>query len=169
MGTEKILRSKGSRFRGFRVYFHEKGQFWLSKLPNIKKFSILPKKVFQFSFHTLKEKAREDKDLCANQRNFSFTKCIEDFVSSKVGCSLNWFQNSTGIKCKNTRDISETQSLYQKIRHSPYDYISRYLTKCFQKCNPTVYDMEKISEEDITWKTEWLSEVKYYNKKILIN
>ena len=154
------MRSKGSRFRGFEIYIHEKGQFWLSTLPNVKKYIVHPKKVVQFSFKILKENAVEGKQFCTYEADFRYTKCIEDFVSTMVGCSLHWFRNSTGKKCRVTEDISETQSHYQKIRHNSYEKISTNLTKCYQKCDQTVYEIEKLSEEDIVWKTDWISEVK---------
>ena len=99
---------------------------------------------------------RESK-LCTEKQNFSLTQCIDNFVSDEVGCSLNWFHKGSLQKCTSQQQLEKTQKLLQKIRNYPFEETVK-ITGCYPKCSKTLFIINKISEEEIVWHTDWLSE-----------
>ena len=52
----------------------------------------------------------------------------------------------------------DTQILLNWIRSSSWKTVSS-VTGCFQNCNFIKYEISEVTNEQIFWKTEWISEV----------
>ena len=161
LGNEEMLRNK--YFHGFTLYFHEKDQFWQPDIPNVKRFDISSKSVTEFTFSVVtKESVYEEDRNCTYDESFSFSKCMEDYIHKELGCSLNWFSSSDYKKCNSQKKIFKRQALYNRLKAAPYEKLSFDMSKCFQKCNAIDFEIKIKSKEDITWETEWISEVDFW-------
>ena len=118
LGHTKLF-NRLNNFKLFYIYIHEKGQFWprgkfypISLLPNEYKVLIFQKK---------KQVSKKENNNCNDNKEFSFTSCIKDFIKNKVGCSLKLFdEQDSYIKCP-----TKSQLLKIKVtRNNIYNFLS---------------------------------------------
>ena len=157
LGLQSMNSFEDYNLVSFSLFLHEKGQFW--PLPSLNKLTISPNKSLEVSFSVLSRSRLADEDYsCAEEENYSFTRCLQDFIAKTVGCSLNWFQMSMHPKCSTKEELIETKKIMDWIKSSPGKNVS-YISGCFQKCKSLEYDISEVSEEKIVWERDWISEV----------
>ena len=79
-------------------------------------------------------------------------------IFRQVGCSLNLFVNSSFPTCTTIQELRQIQSILRKMKNlSSSQFASE--TGCLFKCSKIRYKIKEVKEEDLTWKTEWISEV----------
>lgn len=123
LGHTKFDNNPSNLFRNFYVYIHENGQFW----PRDKFYpiSILPNEYKVLQFHKKRLVSKKENNNCNDEKEFSFTSCINNFIKNKVGCSLKLFDNRDSYsKC-----LTKSQLLKTRVK-----IIFRcYFLKCFKR------------------------------------
>ena len=103
-----------------------------------------------------------DNDKCDESDGISLTKCLKNYIAQKVGCALNWFQNSSYPSCSQMEDYVQYLETFNYLFGSPYSKILEE-TSCPKKCKYTNYKILRHQREEITWNTtRWLSEFYIY-------
>ena len=105
------------------------------------------------------EKVQEENKRCNNNENYSWKDCILNYGMKKVGCSLNIFKNSSIFPpCTTQEDVRNTQKYFLSIKDNSWkDLVSTCLSACTEK----QYQVVKVIENPIIWKTPWVSEVRF--------
>ena len=104
-----------------------------------------------------------EKDRCQQDERIQLTKCLKDYVAKKVGCALNWFQNSTYSSCSKMDEYLLHLQIYINLFGSPYSKILSQ-TGCPKKCIYEKYKILRHLKEKISWNTtNWLSEFYIYS------
>ena len=157
------LKSYSSDYTYF-VYFHEKGSFWPNKdVYNLRYTRLTLNEqrilVFRKVFHSILPTKETP---CNDERDFNITKCFQDFIEKKVGCSLDWFTSSISVeKCTTIDKILETIALMDWLQDEPFDNITE-ISGCTKKCKFYSYEMVMEKRKTIDWKTSWNSELYVY-------
>ena len=110
LGHTKLYNNSSTNFRNFYVYIHEKGQFW----PRGKFYpiSILPNEYKVLQFQKKRQVSKKENNNCNDEKEFSFTSCINNFIKNKVGCSLKLFDKRDSYsKC-----LTKSQLLKTKVK-----------------------------------------------------
>ena len=80
------LFNQQNNFIHFNIYIHEKGQFWpRGKFYPIK---IQPNEYKVLRFQKKKQASKMKNNNCNDNKEFSFTSCINNYIKNEVGCSL---------------------------------------------------------------------------------
>ena len=94
LGNKKLKTVQNNPMREFYVYLHEKGQFWprpgMNYLGQSEGIKIERGIEISGQFEMKKMEMIDRKDYCTGSREYSFTKCIQDFISRKTNCRINW-------------------------------------------------------------------------------
>ena len=118
LGHTKLF-NRLNNFKLFNIYIHENGQFW----PRGKFYpiSLLPNEYKVLKFQKKKQVSKKENNNCNDNKEFSFTLCINDFIKNKIGCSLKLFDDQDSFsKCS-------TKSQLLKIKVTTniiYNFIS---------------------------------------------
>merc|ERR1711915_63067 len=95
---------------------------------------------------------------CNSEKDYSLTKCLSKYVSSSVGCRMFWNNHSSLKLCFSKADIVKTQNTLEWIKSSHIKNISR-ISGCYLKCTETKYEVTVLSEEQLSWARNWISDV----------
>ena len=102
------------------------------------------------------------KSKCTENENFSLSKCFQNYVEKKIGCSLNLFTVSDSIeRCKTMEKVNKTLLLLKWIQNVKYSQLEEE-TGCYRKCKYFSYEIEIKDRRTIDWETDWLSELYIY-------
>ena len=149
--------------KGYIIYFHEKGSFWLNRdIPDLKllKLAVKDKKVvfFQKIFHSdLPAKTK-----CIKDESYSLTNCFKRYIHNKIGCSFNLFSVSNSFEnCQTIDEKRKTISLLKWLQDEEYIKIAEE-TGCYKPCKYHSYEIEIKDQKKIDWETDWLSELYVY-------
>ena len=110
LGHTKLFNFKSNNFKNFFIYIHEKEQFWprgefypISILPNEYKVLRVQKKI---------QASKKENNKCNDDKKFSFTSCIKNYIKKAVGCSLQLFDKQDSFpKC-----WTKSQLLQMKVK-----------------------------------------------------
>ena len=90
--------------------------------------------------------------------NYLWSACIMKSIFQQVGCSPNFFVKSTFPTCTTMRELRDIQRILRKIKNLSSSQFARE-TGCLFQCSKIRYKVKELKEEDLTWKTDWISEV----------
>ena len=98
-------------------------------------------------------------------KNYSWTECTKNFVINEAGCYIDWFDKMSAKsvpRCNNLSSLLKLQEWLLKIKSSSLeDLISGY--GCYQSCSKKRHIVWDTFETDLTWHTDWVSEVKRFH------
>ena len=83
-------------FRGFKIFLHEKGQFWPGNMEieaiGSKESIYLDNNMEISGIFKLKQKTLLNRETspCEIDEDYSFTKCVLLWVAQEAGCHINW-------------------------------------------------------------------------------
>jgi hypothetical protein len=79
---------------------------------------------------------------CESSQSYSFTACIKNSLSHRIGCRLPWDKwSSTAIPiCTSSQQLTEFEDLYEKIDTWEHQSIVNY-TGCLPPCSYTEYQL----------------------------
>ena len=98
LGYRKLFKKSTTNFENFIIYIHEKGQFW--PRGEFYPISILPNEYKVLRFKLKKESSKKENNNCNDNKMFSFTSCVYNFIKNEVGCSLKLFDKQDSFpKC----------------------------------------------------------------------
>ena len=94
LGNKELNIVQNYQLREFVVYMHEKGQFWprqgLTNIGQSEGIRIERGMEISGQFEMKKIEMIDRKDYCKPSREYSYTKCIQDFIGRKTNCRINW-------------------------------------------------------------------------------
>lgn len=79
-------------------------------------------------------------------------------IYQKVGCSLNWFVQTPFPTCATLDEMKQIQRLLRRMKNLSSSQFPAE-TGCLVQCSKLHYKLKDVSETDITWRTDWVSEV----------
>ena len=79
-------------------------------------------------------------------------------MSAIVGCRMFWNIYSSLKLCSSKDDIVRTQNALEWIKSSAINNISK-ISGCYLKCTETTYEISVLSEEQLFWARNWISDV----------
>ena len=143
---------------GYKIYLHERGQFWpspaLERLGQSQPVNLETKTLLVGEFQLverwiLNTPARP----CVEEESFSFTECLLEFIARRAGCHLDW------VGTFNLPDYPPCQSLHQLEQYSDLldelgDFSWARLTEetgCYGKCHYKEFQFNQRRAEIISW------------------
>ena len=86
---------EGKTRHGFKIYLHERGQFWpslaLERLGQSKVVYVKTKRLVVGEFKLVERRILNNQARpCVEEETFSFTECMMEFLARRVGCHLDW-------------------------------------------------------------------------------
>jgi hypothetical protein len=125
------------------------------------------------------QKMDKPKQQCEPSESYSFTACVKNSISKKIGCRLEWdsWSSKDIPDCTTVDQILHFEKEYQEFYHFQEDVILKY-TGCLPPCSYTEYKLSaeplkyqfdyKLSTDPVKrqWKGTNLS-VKFSSKKAL--
>ena len=76
------------------MYLHEQGQFWprpgMTSIGQSEGIRIDRGMEIMGQFETSNIEMMDRKDYCTIRGEYSYTKCIQDFIYRKTNCMINW-------------------------------------------------------------------------------
>lgn len=141
----------------FFQYFHYKSLFWpRHKLWNQEKVTINLNTSVKILL-TAEELVKLDEDDGSCDDDSKWTKCMMNYGSNLVGCSLNWFKNNSDYPtCKTVDQMKQMQAFFRSVKVQDLDNFG-----CKIPCSTIKYGIQKIVETPLTWSTPWVSEVTF--------
>ena len=79
-------------------------------------------------------------------------------IYQKVGCSLNWFVQTPFPTCATLDEMKQIQRHLRRMKNLSSSQFPAE-TGCLVQCSKLHYKLKDVSETDITWRTDWVSEV----------
>ena len=149
-------------FIGFVVYLHEKGQFWprvgLDVIGQSKAITLEKslEMVGQFSVAVV-ESINKPNEPCTEDLQFSFTKCLLDYVQTKNNCKIDWRNVTTDPTfCPLDFNLNAYHNTLMNLQTASVANVTK-TTGCLPKCKYTKYEFEMLTSENVNWKTDWIS------------
>ena len=149
LGNKKLKTVQNNPMREFYVYLHEKGQFWprpgMNMIGQSEGIRLGTKMeiIGQFQYGKL-EMINKD-DTCTHDKDYSFTRCILNFIERETRCVINWNEpTSDKDTCSQNIDLRKYKDLFDFIKLSSSSNLSQ-VTGCKPKCKQTTY---KYIEEE---------------------
>ena len=145
------------------IFIHEKGQFWprsgMTPFGQPKSISLSHNTELNIMFqlkevHSLNTK----KNPCKKMKNYSFTKCLQEYVRKETNCKIEFFskEKDNTPHCKK----KEFNLYFHMLTNLKHDSLSEVQKRsgCYPKCKVVhyFYDVEKSI---MTWKTNYSSQV----------
>ena len=83
---------------------------------------------------------------CEEAESYSFTRCVLEFVASRVGCHLEWvgtFQPPQYPTCRSLEEMEKYSNLLEEIKDFSWVRLTRE-TGCYVKCQYKEYKFNKV-------------------------
>ena len=110
LGHTKLFNFESNNFKNFFIYIHEKGQFWPRE--EFYPISILPNEYKVLRFQKKIKTSKKETNKCNDNKKFSFTSCLKNYIKNEVGCSLQLFVKQDSYpKCR-----TKSQLLQIKVK-----------------------------------------------------
>ena len=93
--------------------------------------------------------------------NYSWTECIKQFIIQQAGCYLDWFSkksSTSDLLCHNLSSFHRLQEAFLMIQRASIENLTSGF-KCYQSCSKKEHIVWKVEEIDLSWHTDWVSEV----------
>ena len=144
---------------GYEIYIHEEGQFWpkpnMHKLGQPDKMDVEVNVEMEVAFSQKKIVNLEIDKTCIEDVNYSFTKCVQDYLEKITDCYIDWFTDNTKEKCK-SKNLLEYYTLLYKIKQFPSKNLFQK-SGCYPKCTFIEYEYEIKAKNKVDWATNWTS------------
>ena len=137
---------------GYKIYLHEKNQFWpggdMSRLGQSPSIYLKTRTQLSGTFQLV---ARRTLNLaarpCVEENSFSFTACVMEFVAERVGCHLDWvgsYKFPQHPPCKTYVELTRYGELLEEIVDMSWVRLTRE-TGCHGKCQYKEYRFSKVN------------------------
>ena len=126
--------------KDFDVYLHEKGQFWPRPGLNtyIGQSEVIRlqrgiESIGQFEYGRVE--MIPNHGYCIDKKEYSFTKCMKDFIERKANCKINWNKDtSEEDTCQENINLDDHKNLLDFLKHSSTSNLTE-VTGCLSKCS----------------------------------
>ena len=154
----------------FDIYLHEKGQFWLKKemdaFGQYGPIFVKPNKEITGTFTVNRIQVLEKPSQpCNTAADYSYTECLRSYVTRNTGCNINEALTKR-FNCT-SHGLEILLRTLKKIKESTKRN-TIMITGCLPKCTTVNYNFQISSEEDVTWRKDWISSF-YLNTRTTIN
>ena len=157
-----MMANTSAEYQDYDIFLHEKGQFWprsdMITFGQPDPLTLFNNSELQIVFSLkVTEKLSTDAKPCVLDPNYSFSKCLQDYVTRKTNCNVDFLakyeQNSTCSGKSFDLFFKELIKLKQeKISHVQKD------SGCYPKCKTLHFSYQK-NDKVINWRPKWTSEV----------
>ena len=138
---------------GFKIYLHERGQFWpspaLERLGQSQPVYLKTKTLLVGEFQLVERRILNTPARpCVEEERFSFTECMLEFIARRAGCHLDWvgtFNLPDYPPCQSLQQLEQYSDLLEKVG----DFSWARLTKesgCYGKCRYKEYRFSKVED-----------------------
>ena len=102
---------------GFKIYLHERGQFWpsvsLFRLGQTEAIYVRTDTLYEGNFRLINRRILNTPARpCVEDDTFSFTECMMEFLARRVGCHLDWVGTWTLLQyppCSSLQELRQFQ------------------------------------------------------------
>ena len=137
---------------GYKIFLHERGQFWpgvdMTRLGQTESINLKIQTRMDGNFHLVQRKVLNTPARpCEEAESYSFTRCVLEFVASRVGCHLDWvgtFQPPRNPPCRSLKEIEKYSNLLEEIKDFSWVRLTRE-TGCYGKCQYKEYKFNKVT------------------------
>ena len=165
----------GDYIKGYKIYIHEKGQFWpgleTEQIGMDEPLFLKIKKELTASFLvTEKINLNLESSPCVEDQSYSFNECIFTYIATGAGCLLDWVPSDPAPRfsgCVTKKQILLYNEKLKSAINLPWAKLVEE-SGCHPKCLVKSYILTKTSEEDITWRHDWSSSFFINAEKTLI-
>ena len=137
---------------GFTIYLHERGQFWpgvdMTRLGQTESIYLKTKTRLEGKFQLVERRVLNTPARpCQEDQNYSFTRCLLEFVAARAGCHLDLA--GTHIlpqypRCRSLEEIEKYSDLLEEINDYSLVRLTRE-TGCYGKCRYKEYKFNKVT------------------------
>ena len=145
--------AKKSYYRDYDIFLHEKGQFWprteMRSFGQPEGVTLSDNREIKIVF-SVKEVTRisTKERPCVKDQNYSFTKCLQDYVINEVGCSFDLLGKEGENKANcSRREFFRYFYLLTKIKLQRISTMNKE-TGCYPKCKIIQYTIDETKERD---------------------
>ena len=141
---------------GYKIYLHERGQFWpgvdMSRLGQTESIYLKIKTRLDGNFQLVQRTVLHRPDRpCEKAENYSFTRCMLEFVADRVGCHLHLVGTHRLLQfppCRSLQEIEEYSNLLEQIKDYSWVRLTRE-TGCYGKCRYKEYKFNKVTLSNV--------------------
>ena len=134
------------------MFLHERGQFWpgddLTRLGQTDSIYLKTKTRMDGNFQLVERRVLNTPARpCEEDKSYSFTKCVLEFVAGSVGCHLNLAGTHRLPQyppCRSLGEIEEYSNLLEEIKDYSFVKLTRE-TGCYGKCRYKEYKFSKVT------------------------
>ena len=147
----------------YDIFLHDKGQFWprsgMTTFGQPNSISIMSNTELNIFFQRKEVNLlNTKKDPCIEKKDYSFTKCLQEYVRKETNCNLEFFTKKKvrTFDCKK-EDFFLFFGLLTKLKQDSLLKVQKR-SGCHPKCKSVhyFYDVEKSI---MTWKSNYSSQV----------
>ena len=159
-----MMANNSAMYKDYDIFLHEKGQFWprsdMISFGQPDPISLYNNSEMQiiFSVKAVEKLSTEDKP-CIEDPEYSFTKCLQNFLVKKSNCDVN-FLAKNNIDQTNSCSGPKFYLYFAELIKLKQEKISKVQTDsgCYPKCKTMQFSYEK-NQRTLSWKPNWTSEV----------
>ena len=138
---------------GYRIYLHERGQFWpsvsLETLGQTKSIYLKTKRSLTGEFQLVRRRILNTPTRpCVEDDTFSFTECLMEYIVKRVGCHLDWVNTLTPPEyppCQSLQELEKYKDLLEEVGDLSWARLTEE-SGCHGKCEYKVYRFSKVEE-----------------------
>ena len=135
---------------GYKIYLHERGQFWptgaLEAIGQSNSLDLKIKTIFSGDFTLVQRRILDTPERpCEEDERFSLTECMLEFVARRVGCHLDWVGSKLPHQppCESLQELKEYSDLLQEMGDFSWATLTSQ-TGCHGKCQYKEYSFNKV-------------------------
>ena len=126
------------QFLSFHIYIHEKGQFWPKRIfKPVQKIVVRANELKVIEFYTDKvTKLKDENANCVQEKDYSLTSCLNEYIGRQVGCNLQWFSKSKYPMCKSNEELNLIRNITLWMKRVSTRTLEE-TSGCYEKCEQT--------------------------------
>ena len=133
------------------IYLHERDQFWpswkMERLGQKERIYLSLTSSLSGEFSLVQRRALNTPTRpCQDNEEFSFTRCVMEFITRRVGCHLDWSGPLTFAQypsCDSLDQLESYRDLLENIREFSWDRLTLE-TGCYGKCSYKEYTFHQV-------------------------
>ena len=93
--------------------------------------------------------------VCTAAPDYSFTKCMFDFIQRTISCKISWNSVDQSL-CPMNINLQKYQDMLLFLQQASISNLKKE-TGCVPKCKYDTYEFELEASENVHWKADWIS------------